>query len=541
MSFKKYSRALIHVRSFEALCQRTKQCADCTRNPSNTEGYEPKRSLKDLRCAMESSEHASTGSGRTMKSAREDPVGTLAIEDRGRSLQPAGSKQNRTESAPVQRALTVNPFWSGKAQGEATLRSLRPMELPPHEEPTSSRIPRASSWIGDGQMDIRELVKMVFQQNTQLKRELEELRGHVTGTGSEEQGLGGGTQARKGPKALENQQSKDGQALLGIEDSSGVLALHQAFEEAQESQVNTYPEPQVITETLLGPLHHGDGGGQGMVARDATTAGVGGDGVLGGHHQHHGGVGGLAQKGSNGMVGSGVDGGLSLDQKLARWLAWTSSGRGESSSRPDMPPNSNGVAPAQRLVESTTTSSPMPVNGSGVIGTMASPNGRPVSFGPTSSPMTSHGAPVASMENGTTPGTMSSAHGAAMNGPGVNGGLNGTSTSPMTSMHGAGVSLGGGSAGGHGQGVASPPRSSHGVDLLGLGYGTSPMPMPTWSGTNGQGGSTNGNGSCWRNYAWLQWRSWWSSIWTWNYAWLQWRSWWSSVWTWKPAWLQWRS
>ena len=69
--------------------------------------------------------------------------------------------------------------------------------------------------------------------------------------------------------------------LWGIEDMPRALGLHQAFEEAQETQVNTGRGPQQATEALGKALHHGDRGVPGMVAGDGAMVGVRGDGVLG--------------------------------------------------------------------------------------------------------------------------------------------------------------------------------------------------------------------------------------------------------------------
>eukprot|EP00435_Cladocopium_sp_Y103_P055328 s781_g18.t1 len=70
---------------------------------------------------------------------------------------PADGRQDRQ--------LAVNPFWSDAVKEDALIRSLRPQGLP--EDGT------------EGIPDMRQLMSMILQQNAQLKRELDDLRGQV--------------------------------------------------------------------------------------------------------------------------------------------------------------------------------------------------------------------------------------------------------------------------------------------------------------------------------------------------------------------------
>eukprot|EP00435_Cladocopium_sp_Y103_P044759 s704_g12.t1 len=118
-----------------------------------------------------------------------------------------------------ERTVAVNPFWSDKAKEEALLRSIRPQELP-ELDPAG---PRASGDVEDqpgGMPDMRQLLAMVLQQNSQLKQELDELKGQVQAKDGPrvveyvEKGLEG-TQ-RSGPLALSNLSSAP--ERLPIED-----------------------------------------------------------------------------------------------------------------------------------------------------------------------------------------------------------------------------------------------------------------------------------------------------------------------------------
>eukprot|EP00435_Cladocopium_sp_Y103_P030355 s2015_g7.t1 len=87
---------------------------------------------------------------------------------------PAGRRGDQT--------LAVNPFWSERVRDDALLRSMRPHELPSAE----AAGPRASSSEEDmpgGLPDMRQLLTMVLQQNSQLKQELDSLKGQIEAKG----------------------------------------------------------------------------------------------------------------------------------------------------------------------------------------------------------------------------------------------------------------------------------------------------------------------------------------------------------------------
>eukprot|EP00435_Cladocopium_sp_Y103_P005472 s1608_g1.t2 len=75
-------------------------------------------------------------------------------------------------------ALAVNPFWSEKVRDEAILRSIRPQELP-GSDPSTQRASSSEEDTSGGIPDLRHLLTMVLQQTSQLKQELDELRGQV--------------------------------------------------------------------------------------------------------------------------------------------------------------------------------------------------------------------------------------------------------------------------------------------------------------------------------------------------------------------------
>ena len=75
----------------------------------------------------------------------------------------------------------INPFWSEKVKDEVTIRALRPHGLPRNDAgPEASASTRTG--MEEGSMnapEIRDLLTMFIQQNNQLKRELDELKGHL--------------------------------------------------------------------------------------------------------------------------------------------------------------------------------------------------------------------------------------------------------------------------------------------------------------------------------------------------------------------------
>ena len=75
----------------------------------------------------------------------------------------------------------INPFWSEKVKDEVTIRALRPHGLPRNDAgPEASASTRTG--FEEGSMnapEIRDLLTMFIQQNNQLKRELDELKGHL--------------------------------------------------------------------------------------------------------------------------------------------------------------------------------------------------------------------------------------------------------------------------------------------------------------------------------------------------------------------------
>ena len=107
--------------------------------------------------------------------------GTLQTEDRKGDQPPKGAP---TTYGPVvkqhDRELAVNPFWSErtkeKAQDEALLRSLRPEGFPESDQATNSRPATGGEDGQTGMPDMRQLIALVLQQNSQLKQEVDELK-----------------------------------------------------------------------------------------------------------------------------------------------------------------------------------------------------------------------------------------------------------------------------------------------------------------------------------------------------------------------------
>eukprot|EP00435_Cladocopium_sp_Y103_P062154 s1305_g23.t1 len=80
------------------------------------------------------------------------------------------------------REVAMNPFWSDRAKEEATICSLRPQGLPDpdgQEIPGTSRPVVRPEDLGQDVPSMQQLLAMVLQQNGQLKRELDELKGKV--------------------------------------------------------------------------------------------------------------------------------------------------------------------------------------------------------------------------------------------------------------------------------------------------------------------------------------------------------------------------
>eukprot|EP00435_Cladocopium_sp_Y103_P030096 s34_g7.t1 len=105
--------------------------------------------------------------------------GMLAPLGKPTTYGPRASSENQRGT----RAIEVSPFWSDSVQQDVVLRAMRPQGLPPEDVAMPGSAGQRASGTTEvpQQPDLRELLTMVFQQNTQLKKELDELRGRLQG------------------------------------------------------------------------------------------------------------------------------------------------------------------------------------------------------------------------------------------------------------------------------------------------------------------------------------------------------------------------
>ena len=94
----------------------------------------------------------------------EEQEGTLALMDLPRG-QPVALAPKKAGTS--QRALSVNPFWSSRAQDEATIRSLRPQSLPNVEVPS---VASRTQPLVEEPSELRDLLTMIYRQNTAEER-----------------------------------------------------------------------------------------------------------------------------------------------------------------------------------------------------------------------------------------------------------------------------------------------------------------------------------------------------------------------------------
>eukprot|EP00435_Cladocopium_sp_Y103_P065207 s1247_g27.t1 len=136
------------------------------------------------------------------------------------------------------RALAINPFWSERTQEDALLRSLRPQELPSLDAAVPGMSSGSEEMTG-GQMDVRQLLTMVLQQNNMLKQEVDQLRGQVKATHEPravDEVVKGSEKVQFG-RALELTNQPQEPQVLSLEDRKS-----EATEPAQGNEWTTPPE-----------------------------------------------------------------------------------------------------------------------------------------------------------------------------------------------------------------------------------------------------------------------------------------------------------
>eukprot|EP00435_Cladocopium_sp_Y103_P054363 s510_g17.t1 len=153
-----------------------------------------------------------------MGTAEDPPAGTKEVPQlmdapRGQptTYGPVPSADGRQD-----RQLAVNPFWSDAVKEDALIRSLRPQGLP---EGSSARGSQGLEDGAEGIPDVRQLMSMILQQNAQLKKELDDLRGQVRAQPTQvvEQVLGKAEERSVSVTVEPTQPAKD-PALLPLED-----------------------------------------------------------------------------------------------------------------------------------------------------------------------------------------------------------------------------------------------------------------------------------------------------------------------------------